>query len=640
MVKDVWIPYLAESYAWVNEYTLDVKLRPQAKWWDGKPITADDVKYTFELGKKYSIGWITPLWDYLDSVEVVDAQTVRIKLKVENLNYFALLDALHLVRILPKHRWEELERVYGPKLIEFADDDPKKIVGGGPYRPVSATPVEQIYERVDDWWGRDIFGLPAPKYLRHVVPKDNPSAAMAFEAGEFDLATHFFTNIWEMWTVKGLKRRTYFASPPYYIGYNIILLYIRWKHPLDNPALRRAIAFAIPYDELISKAYCNYSVRASPSFIIHTSPASKWIDESLLEKYGWKYDPATAKRILDEAGIIDRDGDGIREMPDGTRLGPYTIQVPYGWTDWMMMCEIIAKALREIGIDVRTEFPDFTVWYDRVIKGEFDFVIGWDAAIGYSHPWNTFRWLLDPRISAPAGNWVRYPKTDAIPIIDAIPRETDPAKLAELYRKLQEIAMKDLPGIPLFYGALWYEYSEDYWVGWPAEERPDVWIAGFYGGSFPDGLPTFFCLAKAGTTPRCPAWVTAWSFPTSKFFADLEAMIAAKAIELAVEELAERVGKTAAVALNQLAIRLREVEGRFTGIEGRLASLEASLGRVSRDIEDIKGRLTGLPTPEEIRALISAVEGVTGTLNTALALSAIALILALIALILPFVRKR
>lgn len=194
--RDTWIPYLASGYEWVDEYTIDIKLRPEAKWWDGVPITAEDVKFTFDLGKEYNVPWITPLWDYIESIEVVDTYTVRIKLRKDKLNYFALLDALHHpggIMVLPKHRWEKLEEEYGPKLAtDFLDNDPAQIVGGGPYRLYMWSEDTWYYERVDDWWGKDIFGLPTPKYIAHRVFKDNPSAALAFEAGEYDAAGHFF----------------------------------------------------------------------------------------------------------------------------------------------------------------------------------------------------------------------------------------------------------------------------------------------------------------------------------------------------------------------------------------------------------------------------------------------------------------
>jgi len=520
--SDEWIPYVAESYRWIDKYTLEVKIRDEAKWWDGTPVTAYDVEYTLELGKKYSVPGLTPLWDYIEEVDAVDDKTVMFITSERKLNYLQMLGILTPV-ILPKHRWETLESEYGDRLFsEFRDDNPEQIVGAGPYKLMEWTEETYTYERVDDWWGKDIFGIPKPKYISHVTYKDNAAAGLAFETGELDVATHFFAAIYEMWEVKGLARRTYYKNPPYYIGGGVTFLWMNYESEgLDDPDVRRAIAHAIPFNDLISQAYYNYSIRAACVPIIHTSPAAVYINQSLIEQYGFDFDLDEAETILDDAGIVDRDNDGVRELPDGTRLGPYTIQVPYGWTDWMMMCDMISEKLGEIGIEVYTEFPDFSVWWQRLMDKDWDLVIGWaDASPGYAHPWNAFRSTMDPRLSHPSGNWENYKNEEVIPLIDALPKESDPEKLMMLYSKLQEIWLRDLPGIPLFYGAVWYEYSEDYWVGWPAEEN-GWWFANFW--TWPSNIPVWFYIAPKGETPTLPDWVTDFKFPTSELFEALAA---------------------------------------------------------------------------------------------------------------------
>ncbi|MEM2702172.1 MAG: hypothetical protein QXR45_03300 [Candidatus Bathyarchaeia archaeon] len=102
-----------------------------------------------------------------------------------------------------------------------------------------------------------------------------------------------------------------------------------------------------------------------------------------------------------------------------------------------------------------------------------------------------------------------------VSLIDAIPKESDPKKIMEMYGKLQEAWLRDLSGVPLFYGAVWYEYSEDYWVGWPAEEN-GWWFANFW--AWPSNIPVFFYIAPKGETPKLPDWITATKFPTSKIF--------------------------------------------------------------------------------------------------------------------------
>lgn len=512
-----WIPYAAESYRWVDKYTLEVRIRDEAKWWDGKPITAYDVEYTFKLGRKYFVPVLTPIWDYIEDVMAVDDKTVLFITSERKLNYLQMLGVLTPV-ILPKHRWEALEKQYGDKLFsEFQDNDPKQIIGAGPYKLKEWTEETYTYERVDDWWGKGIFGLPRPKYIVTLTFKDAPAAALAFEAGRIDVSTFFFAAIYEMWEVKGLARGTYYKHPPYFVPFTIIFLWMNYESKgLDNPVVRRAIAHAIPFNELISRAQYNYSIRATCVPIVHTSPAAIYINQTLIDQYGFDFDLDKAKAILDAAGIVDTNGDGIRELPDGTKLGPYIIQVPYGWTDWMMMCDIITENLRKIGIEVNTEFPDFSVWWQRLMDKKWDLVLGWaDASIGFAHPWNAFRSTMDPRLRFPSGNWENYKNEEVIPSIDAIPKESNPQKLMALYNKLQEIWLRDLPGVPLYYNPTWYEYSKDYWVGWPAEEN-GWWFANFW--SWPSNIPVWFYIAPKGETPTLPDWVTNLKFPTSKIF--------------------------------------------------------------------------------------------------------------------------
>ena len=559
---DVWIPWLAESYTWVDKLTLQVHIRPEATWWDGEPVTAQDVKYTFDLGQKYVIGWLSGYWDYLEEVKVVDDKTVQFITSEEKLNYFQLLGLLQSndgVVIMPKHRWEALEDEMGEAVTQFVDDDPEKIVGSGCYKLLQWSEDVWYYQRVEDWWGKDIFGLPGPPYVAHITYKDNVAAILSFEQGECDGQGHFITSVNELWEIKGLPISTYYKHPPYYIGSGVNFLYVNYAtYPLDQIAVRRAVSYAIPYEDLIGKAYFNYSVRASPSMIMHTIPAyTEWIDEDLVETYGYDLDLARAAEILEQSNITDRDGDGVREMLDGTKLGPYIIQVPYGWSDWMMMCDMISANLQEIGIDCQTEFPDYSVWMDRVFTGDFDFVICWDGGMGFDHPWNTFRWVMDARLTGPvgevypAGDWQRYMNLDALPLIDAVPKETDVAKLKQIYGDLQEMALTELPSIPLFYGAAWYEFSTEYWVGWPWEEDPR-WLSP-YPWNYVNNIPVYFGLSKAseGLKPM-PDWATDFRIPTATIFEDLAAapepgVVTVTVTETVTETEVETVTSTATV---------------------------------------------------------------------------------------------
>ena len=75
--------------------------------------------------------------------------------------------------------------------------------------------------------------------------------------------------------------------------------------------------------------------------------------------------------MLDEAGYVDLDGDGWRDMPDGSAI-QFEIIVPAGWTDWMESIRIIAEAFRAIGVNANPAFPDQALYEQRMQTGNFD----------------------------------------------------------------------------------------------------------------------------------------------------------------------------------------------------------------------------------------------------------------------------
>ncbi|MEM3953129.1 MAG: ABC transporter substrate-binding protein, partial [Nitrososphaerota archaeon] len=170
--SDDFVPYLATSFRWVDQYTLEITLKTDAYWSDGTPITADDVVWSFEVNKLCSTAG-SYIWNYISAVEAVNPQTVRFHINKTNVNYYRIVDVLTWL-ILPKHRWEKLYNEMGCKIAtEFMDTEFDKIVVGGPYRPVYWVGDTWVYERIDNWWGKKYFGLPAPKYVMHIVPKSD-----------------------------------------------------------------------------------------------------------------------------------------------------------------------------------------------------------------------------------------------------------------------------------------------------------------------------------------------------------------------------------------------------------------------------------------------------------------------------------
>jgi peptide/nickel transport system substrate-binding protein len=146
-------PLLAKSYTQTDE-AITVELHEGTHWNDGKPLTAEDVKYTFDLGKRFKSVPVAPIWSYLEEVKAEDARRVTFVIDKTQKNPLVILDALQDIRIVPKHIVEpELVRLKG-SIDEFNklkfDKNP---VGSGPYRLHSFSSEMVVTERVDAYWG-------------------------------------------------------------------------------------------------------------------------------------------------------------------------------------------------------------------------------------------------------------------------------------------------------------------------------------------------------------------------------------------------------------------------------------------------------------------------------------------------------
>lgn len=476
MVTGEMEPILAEKMEWTDPYTVVVTLREGTRFQDGEPLTAQDVAYTFELSQRHAIGY-SNLWEtgYLTKITVQDDRTLTFHLNPDRLNPGVVLNALGTIRILPEHLWVQVEQA--GDVPGYANLEP---VGSGPYKLHSYTSEQIILERDDAYWGIPYFGTPAPKYVVHPIFRSNDAANLAFERGQVDLHQVFLPQIWTM-QARGVPVGSWFQEEPYHLPATTPSLIINiQRKPLDNPLVRRALAHSINYALIAQNAMSRYSPPASSSLIVPVGVAEQqYFDEELVAQYGWEYNPQKAIDILEKELGATRGSDGIYVLPDGTRLGPFYVEAPYGWTDWMTALEIVAQGAQAVGIDVRTQFPEAPVWNTHLNSGEFDLIMYTPGPVyGPNMPWLRFQEAMDGRGVAPVGQpafraWNRYYNEEVNRLLDQVAAETDPARLHEFYRELDRIYMEDIPLIVLMYRpAYFYLYNESVWTGFPSAENP------------------------------------------------------------------------------------------------------------------------------------------------------------------------
>ncbi|HQY93069.1 ABC transporter substrate-binding protein, partial [Caldilinea sp.] len=485
-------PLLADGdYTWNDAGTeLTFKLKSAAKWSDGTPVTAEDVAYTWASHVKYNTPIGAANADYIEDIVAVDPQTVVVKAKLDETGKAVnpLLVAAYVSSnyVMQKAWTETLEARVGDDATAFLADPAEDVVYSGPYAKYFADDSKVVYVRNDSYWGQDasMWGkLPAPKYLAHAIYKDNAAGTTALQAGEVDVSQQFNSNVQDLWLKDNLPISTYLPDAPYGIGASLPTAWYNLNSPgLDQVAVRKAIAIAVDYPTIIANAMTNQSAtftQVPRSLMNPTEGEQAMYDHAAVADLQWAgNDVEGAKKLLDDAGIVDSDGDGWREY-DGKNLS-YVATCPNGWSDWQAAIEVVAAAGKEIGIDITTNFPEWSVYQTVVTKSDTPLPEGYDIFMmgsngaGPTQPWGRARQLMSSEfIGMPSnwnGNFGGYNNPDADAVIQAIPAETDPAKLNEMYTELVKTYLTDVPSFTLMYRPQsFHTVNESVWTNFPHE---------------------------------------------------------------------------------------------------------------------------------------------------------------------------
>jgi len=486
-------PLLADGpWSWNADMTeITFKIKDAAKWSDGTPVTAEDVAYTWEAHVKYNTPTAASYIDYVDAIEAVDEKTVVIKAKLNEegnaVNPLTVAAYVSSNYVMQKAWTQTLEERVGGDATEFGADPAEDVVYSGPYHKFFTDDTKAVYVRDDNYWGQDasMWGkLPAPKYLAHTIFKDNAAGSVALAKGEVDVSQQFNSNVNLLWESYGLPISTYLPEAPYHIGASLPTAWYNLNaYGLDQVAVRKAIAIAVDYPTIIANAMTNQSAtfdQVPRSLMNPTEGEQALYDHDAVKDLQWAgNDIEGANKLLDEAGIVDTDGDGWREY-NGQKLS-YIATCPNGWSDWQAAIEVVAAAGKEIGIDITTNYPEWSVYQTVVTKSDAPLPEGYDIFMmgtngaGPTQPWARVRQILSSEwIGLPSnwsGNYGGYNNPEADALIQAIPSETDPDKLKEMYTELVRIYLTDVPSFTLMYRpGVFHTVNETVWTNFPHQD--------------------------------------------------------------------------------------------------------------------------------------------------------------------------
>lgn len=475
------------DYAWNEDMTeLSVKIKDAAKWSDGTDVTAQDVARTFEIGVEIGNGTGTSYGAYIAGIDAVDDKNLVIRAALNDagqpVNPLKLLDFLSGVPVAQAAWIDTVVERNGGDAVAILNDAGDDVVWSGPYTRYFADDTKVVLIRDDNYWGQDasMWGkLPVPKYIAHAIYADNPAGETALKAGEVDVCQQFIGNVQNLWLQDGLPISTYYEEAPYGVCLTMPTAWYNMNIPMlkESAALRKAIAIAVDYDSIIANAMTNQSPSfndAPRSLMNPTEGEQALYDHEAVKDLQWAgNDIEGAIALLDEAGIVDSDGDGWREY-NGEKISLNAV-CPNGWTDWQASMEIVAAAGAKIGVEITTLYPEYSILqtvFTNPNQTEYAIFMWSPDGAGPSMPWGRINQFFSSSFVGVennwSGNWGQYVNERADELLSIIPMTTDAEELKAMYTELVEIYLTEVPSFSLMYRpSVFHAVNESVWTNFP-----------------------------------------------------------------------------------------------------------------------------------------------------------------------------
>lgn len=454
------VPVLASGQpSWSNGgKTLTIPVRSGVKWNDGKPFSAADVAFTFNLIKAhpslYTSGAPIPA-----SATATSATSVTVSFARPQ---YANLFLIGQVYIVPEHIWS---KVGNP--VTYTDPSP---VGTGPYMLDKFSP--QGFTLKQNPFYRDKSAVHVPEID---FPSYNTNANLVppVASGQIDWAGNYVTNIQGNYLSKSPGNHTWLSSAPYFSDNNVVSLFINTtKAPLNDPAVRQAIEFGINRQQLNSQGETGYEPPVPSTTGLMLPADSAYQSPSLAGNLPAAGDPAKVASILKADGWAKAGG----KWAKGGKKLSFSISDPVPYSDYYTDDQLIARQLNALGFDVTVDgIGNPTVWAGDVANGTFDTTIHWSnqgpTPFVYYDEW------MDSTLSAPVGkpatgDFGRFSDPAAQAAISQFESSPGASGQTAAIMKLEGIMTSQVPVVPLLYGGAWAEFSTRHYTGWPSAGNP------------------------------------------------------------------------------------------------------------------------------------------------------------------------
>ncbi len=426
-------PQLAERWQWApDSMSIAFHINPKARWHDGRPVRASDVRYSFNLENDPAHGSVAaPLITNIDSVAVSDSLTAVVWFKRHTPEQF--YDIVYQVPVVPEH-------ILGntPVASLKTADVARRGIGSGRFRLARWEPGQRL-ELVADT--ANYRGRPKLDRIVFAVSPDYNSSITRFLAGDADMHEQLRPEVITRMAGDTVRKLIPYRTLQYaYLAFNLVdPTQTARPHPIfGDRTVRRALSMAVDRRAMLRNVFGTLGVPLYGPF-----PSAVTVADTALPQL--PYDTVRARILLDSAGWL-AGPDGIR-VKAGRRL-EFGMMSPNSSASRHQYAVLLQAAMQRVGASVKIDETDFGTYMSRQGTHNFDTEIaqyGTDPSVsGFKQSWTA------AGIAREGSNFPSYTNPVVELMLDSATSTFDPARAKSYARRAFETIIEDAPGIWLY----------------------------------------------------------------------------------------------------------------------------------------------------------------------------------------------